>query len=65
MKNQCPKCGSKEIKLVNYINIKALVCKSCQYDERNEFEPDSNQRTSQKAKGSYTPYKTGGSRRTK
>lgn len=39
-------------------------CTECGYDERDEASIVPEERTSQKAKGEYTPYKTGGSRRT-
>ncbi|MAG08731.1 hypothetical protein CMO89_04605 [Candidatus Woesearchaeota archaeon] len=56
----CPKCKSKKIKLVDYTGIKCVVCEECGYDERDVYEETPDERTSQKAKGNYTPYRTGG-----
>ena len=64
MKN-CPKCGSANIKIYNYLGIKAVKCSSCGFDERNIYEVYPEQKTSQKAKGTYTIYKKGGSQRTR
>ena len=61
--NKCPKCGSRNIMFYNYQGIKALKCGSCGFDEGSVYEVYPEQKTSQKAKGKYTPYKTGGSRR--
>ena len=35
-------------------------CEFCGYDERSEYEEGAGQKTSQKAKARYTPYRTGG-----
>jgi len=56
----CPKCKSKKIKLVDYTGIKCILCKDCGYDEREIYEETPEERTSQKEKGRYTPYKKGG-----
>ena len=61
----CPKCGSKDIKLYNYLGIKALKCNNCGFDEGKIYEVYPEQKTSQKAKGKYTVYKTGGNQRTR
>ena len=62
---KCPKCGSADIKLYNYLGIKAVKCSSCGFDESAVFEVFPEEKTSQKAKGSYAIYKAGGSRRTR
>lgn len=62
---KCPKCGSSDIKLYNYLGVKALKCNNCGFDERNIYEVYPEQKTSQKAKGDYTVYKAGGSQRTR
>ncbi len=61
--DKCPKCGSASIKIYNYSGIKAAKCKSCGFDEGRIYEVYPEQRASQKAKGSYSVYKTGGSQR--
>lgn len=60
----CPKCKSKNIKLVDYLGIKCVVCSKCGYDERAIYEQYPEERTSQKAKAGYTIYKAGGGKRT-
>ena len=62
---KCPKCSSENIKFSIYLGIKALKCKNCGFDESSVYEVYPEQKTSQKAKGNYTPYKTGGSKRTR
>ncbi|NQV09342.1 hypothetical protein HQ529_05825 [Candidatus Woesearchaeota archaeon] len=61
----CPQCGSNDIEELEYLSVKAILCHRCGYDERNELETTPDQRTSQKEKGRFTPYKTGGKNRTK
>lgn len=60
----CKHCNSTNIKIVNYLGIKCQVCSDCGYDEREAYEVFPEERSSQKAKASYSPYKTGGPRRT-
>jgi uncharacterized Zn finger protein len=60
----CPKCGSGNIRLVKYMSIKTIKCNNCGFDESGAYYIVPEQKTSQKAKGRYSPYKTGGNRRT-
>jgi len=60
---KCPKCGS-EAKKVKYLGTDCIIC-SCGYDERDKYDMVSGQRTSQKEKARFNPYKAGGSKRTK
>jgi Zn ribbon nucleic-acid-binding protein len=62
---KCPKCGSKNIKFYSYLGIKTIKCSNCGFDESSAYEVYPEQKTSQKAKGKYSPYKTGGSQRTR
>jgi len=62
---KCPKCGSKDVKLYGYLGIKAIKCNNCGFDERNVYEVYPEEKKSQKAKGEYAVYKTGGSQRTR
>ncbi len=68
MKNQsmkrCPQCLSTDIKRVKYMEFDALICRKCGYDERQEYEMHSQERSSQKEKGRFSPYKSGGAKRT-
>ena len=63
--NVCPTCYSENIKIVNHMGIDCIVCNNCSFDERNYYEVYPEQRTSQKAKGSFNPYKVGGKGRAK
>ncbi|MBI2656695.1 hypothetical protein HYX03_03075 [Candidatus Woesearchaeota archaeon] len=62
---KCPKCSSADVKFYNYLNVKALRCNNCGFDEATVYEVYPEQKTSQKAKGKYTIYKKGGSQRTR
>lgn len=63
MKPKCPQCGSSNV-TVHKGDIEFITCKDCEYDELVE-ETFVGQRTSQKAKGQYNPYKVGGKGRTR
>tara|TARA_Y100000310_G_scaffold78181_1_gene74807 strand:- start:5792 stop:6001 length:210 start_codon:yes stop_codon:yes gene_type:complete len=67
MKNtkNCPKCSSGNVKIVDYMNVKCVVCSNCGFDESKEYEVFPEEKKSQKAKGKYTPYKAGGFKRIK
>lgn len=61
---KCPRCGSANISNHEYRGVKCLKCNDCGFDEASEMDMYSAGRTSQKAKGRYSPYKAGGKRRT-
>ena len=63
-KKTCPKCGSKEIEIEKYLDLECILCNSCGYDEASQYEIYPENKVSQKAKGRFTPYKTGGGKRT-
>jgi len=63
MKKKCPKCGSFNV-AIHKEDIEFLTCKSCGYDELEE-EAYPEQRSSQREKGRYSPYKAGGKGRTR
>ena len=63
--DKCPKCGSKNIKLYNYLGVKTIKCSSCGFDESSVYDIVPEQNANQKAKGKYAVYKTGGSSRTR
>ena len=60
IKNKCPKCNSDNIKLIKYMDIECVICSNCGFDESEQYEVFGEEKKSQKAKGSYTPYKSGG-----
>jgi len=64
-KKNCPKCKSNNIKIINYMNIRCIVCSECGFDGSKQYDVFPENKKSQKAKGSYSKYKTGGHGRTK
>jgi len=67
MKPICPKCKSTNVTLYEDDGISFLACNVCGYDELDELYPaeDVGEKTSQREKGRYTPYKSGGKGRTR
>ena len=61
-KKNCPKCRSDNIRIAEYLGVKCVKCKNCGFDETSQYEVYPEGKKSQKAKGSYAPYKSGGSR---
>ena len=61
----CPKCKSSNIKIVDYLSVKCIICKDCGFDESKQYDVFPENKVSQKEKGRYSPYKTGGFRRTR
>jgi len=62
---KCPQCGSPKMRSYKHGDVNCFECMSCDYDSCEEIEDYPEERSSQKAKGSYSPYKAGGSKRTK
>jgi len=60
---RCPRCGSFNVKIVNYQGLPMLICLNCGYDESISYDEFPVTRSSQKAKGQFSPYKAGGGRR--
>jgi hypothetical protein len=65
MKRTCPKCKSNNIQLEDYMGSECIICNDCKYNQIDELNITSENKTSQREKGRYTPYKTGGAKRTK
>jgi len=63
MRMRCPKCSSEKAKKVDYRGIKCVVCNDCGFDERDIYDQFPDKKKSQKAKGNFSPYKSGGPRR--
>ncbi len=61
---QCPQCHSKNIKKQMYAGLDCVICKDCGFDERI-LQDEPNAKKSQKAKGSFSPYRSGGGKRTR
>ena len=62
---KCPKSGSENIKIGEYIGSEVLKCNDCGFDESKELDVFPEEKVSQKAKESYSPYKAGGSKRSR
>ena len=60
--NKCPKCGSKDIDLVDE-EMGFIKCNKCDFDELEDSFPQ--ERNTQREKANYTPYKSGGNQRGK
>ena len=60
---KCPKCKSDKAKVEEYRGTKVIICSKCSYDERDELDITPGQRETQREKGRYTPYRTGGGKR--
>ncbi len=63
--HKCPKCGSYNVMPYLYQSVEVIKCGDCGYDEGSAYDVFPEEKKSQKAKGSYSKYKVGGSRRTK
>ena len=60
----CPKCGSTNVDMNYYLDVVCTLCNACGYDQRDEYDMTLEEKTNQKEKADYSPYKQGGSRRT-
>jgi len=65
IEKKCPQCASNKIKIINYMDLKCVVCKNCGFDESKKYDVFPEEKKSQKAKAAYTPYKAGGFGRVK
>ena len=61
---KCPKCGNEDVMIVSYRGGKFIRC-NCGFDETKQVEEEFGEKKSQKAKGSHSPYRAGGGKRTK
>ncbi|MBI4738488.1 hypothetical protein HY772_02825 [Candidatus Woesearchaeota archaeon] len=62
-KKSCPKCGSLDVEFNYYLDVVCVLCKTCGYDERDEYDVTQMEKTSAKAKKSFSPYRAGGGAR--
>ena len=60
---KCPKCNSFNVEPYVYQSVEVIKCGSCGFDESSVYDVYPEQKVSQKAKGKYSVYKTGGSQR--
>jgi len=65
IKSKCPKCHSSNVKFMEYLGSKALFCRDCRFHESEVLDKYPSERKSQREKGRYSPYKTGGKGRSK
>ena len=62
---KCPKCGSEDIKIIDYMGAKVIVCNKCKYDETDELAITPGQRETQREKRKYSHYRSGGRKGTR
>ncbi|MBS3126677.1 hypothetical protein J4228_00770 [Candidatus Woesearchaeota archaeon] len=62
-KPTCPECKSTHVTPIEDDGIEYIQCKACGFDELTGDEVFPEQTTSQREKGKYSPYKTGGKER--
>ena len=60
---KCPKCSSYNVEPYLFQSVEVIKCNNCGFDEGGDLEQFPTEKTSQKAKGKYSVYKTGGSKR--
>ena len=65
MRKECPVCHSHDVKIKENGDINFLVCNKCGFDESKEYDVYTGEKGSKKAKARYSPYKIGGSQRTR
>ena len=65
IKKSCPQCKSNNVRVIDYLGIKCIICSSCGFDESAQYEVFPEEKKSQKAKGKHNVYKAGGFGRTK
>lgn len=56
---------SANVMVLDYLGAKCIKCSSCGYDERDMYEVFPEEKTSQKEKANFSPYKAGGHDRVK
>ena len=59
---KCPKCKKQAVK-VDYMGSKCIVCDNCGYDECKDLEVYPEEKSNQREKGKFSPYKAGGPKR--
>ena len=63
---KCSRCDSEKVKVIEILGSEFLQCEECGLDESEEFlEVYPEGRSTQSQKGKFSPYKKGGSLRTK
>ncbi len=62
---KCPRCGSTDIRLKGFMGIETIECSNCHFDESRIYDVFPGEKPNQKVKGRYSPYKAGGSQRTR
>ena len=62
-KKKCPVCGSSDIKINEDDGFTFISCNKCKYDEAEDYDVYPEEKSGQKGKSGYTPYKRGGGRR--
>lgn len=55
----CPRCNSTKLKKYLYMGFVCFKCLNCKYDSCSDLDFVPEQRTSQREKGRFSPYKAG------
>ena len=62
---KCPICKSIKIKLEVIGDLEFIKCESCGFDESQDYEVYPEEKSGQKGKSGFTPYKRGGGSRSR
>lgn len=62
---KCPICKSSNVEVEIIDDLEFLKCNSCGFDEKDDYEVYPEERSAQKGKSGFTPYKRGGGARSR
>lgn len=65
MAHKCPVCKSTNVSVEIIEDLEFIKCNECGFDEAEEYEVYPEEKSGQKGKSSYTPYKRGGGARSR
>ena len=63
MPRNCPVCKSPDTQIKEEDGFEFIVCKKCGYNEAEDSDIYPEERSAQKGKSGFTPYKRGGAQR--
>ena len=62
---KCPVCKSTDIKIEIIDDLEFIKCNKCNFNEANDYEVYPEEKSGQKGKAGFTPYKRGGGSRSR
>lgn len=62
---KCPICKSTDIKIEIIDDLEFIKCNKCRFDETEDYEVYPEEKSGQKGKSGFTPYKRGGGSRSR